>query len=825
MKKVFLIVVFAVVSSFAIPKPMESATSYNVLLIHGAYGSDQGFLSGFVDPAKLDEAYYATKPLDNGAQIGRYDETEKTDPHRLLYWLGPKIFEESYPTNQRESRIYQYRSFSNPANSSDSNAVELGDRKWHLPGTPFSKRRAMIEEAQEVKAKYTYFDNSQNKEVSLSGQVALDSMRQNPDLYRQLASRYILIGHSMGGVVSREWIQNSNYYHGEVDKVITLDSPHEGTGALNMQLDLANIEWSIGEYATTSLASVGLLYAALYGPVAKTVAISSVLWSMLGGFVNVVAPAIILGNLQNYKETDPLVEYVDPRKKGKGHIDYLRNIEPHDSLPMFRLLGGDSSITFTDPYSDVTDIVGAFVPEMFIMGFSNLFSQLFADKNEGFLNSFAMASKAGTLGILSHVSARAQGTNLVSKSSGWATGTKSLNDPMVDVDRYRFNAIPGGSDAPWRLFATTTEIVVLACVAIDVALSWFPAAAKAANVAAVFGSSVTLLNMATSLLGENLIKEVSDSHNLPIWANTLDALHKGTNSYSRINAGDTSWSPYLMEDFLYERPFVNLALSDTATLSKLQGMTDSARDASTLNRNCFYIGSKNGVNCAIGLFKSANDLNSTHKNQSLSGLTTPLRFKSESDWSKMGVKVDRWEMVDGLHPDGSENKKGVPIRHVERYEVPAITVEDWIEKYSFVVDDLMPHRLRQIRMNFNFQEEIAWECDIKKDPQADDACNVYKRTGGGQWDSVVVVDTVMENGKKVAKQRTLKTVKHPVLKNGQFDFIPDDYGYYNKLALQKDNQNTVTISTVNKIGLSNTQRFYYFVQGYGQHAPAFVAQA
>ena len=96
----------------------------------------------------------------------------------------------------------------------------------------------MIEEAQEVKAKYTYFDNSQNKEITLNGQVALDSIRKNPDLYRQLASRYILIGHSMGGVVSREWIQNSNYYHGEVDKVITLDSPHEGTGALNMQLGL-----------------------------------------------------------------------------------------------------------------------------------------------------------------------------------------------------------------------------------------------------------------------------------------------------------------------------------------------------------------------------------------------------------------------------------------------------------------------------------------------------------------------------------------------------------------------------------------------------------
>ena len=224
--KTFLCLIIAIVCVvFAIPKPMESATSYNVLLIHGAYGSDQGFLSGFVDPAKLDEAYYATKPLDNGAQIGRYDESDDTDPHRLLYWLGPKIFEEDYPTNQRESRIYQYRSFSNPANSSDSNAVELGNRTWYLPGTPFSKRRAMIEEAQEVKA--VAVDDTGKVYY---GQEALQMMRQNPDLYRQLPSRYILIGHSMGGVVSREYVQ-SGYYNDDVDKIITLGSPHEGTGA------------------------------------------------------------------------------------------------------------------------------------------------------------------------------------------------------------------------------------------------------------------------------------------------------------------------------------------------------------------------------------------------------------------------------------------------------------------------------------------------------------------------------------------------------------------------------------------------------------------
>ena len=41
--------------------------------------------------------------------------------------------------------------------------------------------------------------------------------------------------------MSREYVQNSDYYYGDVDKVITLDSPHEGTGALNMQLDMVDV--------------------------------------------------------------------------------------------------------------------------------------------------------------------------------------------------------------------------------------------------------------------------------------------------------------------------------------------------------------------------------------------------------------------------------------------------------------------------------------------------------------------------------------------------------------------------------------------------------
>ena len=228
-----LLVAFSAMS-WAVPKPMESITNYNVMMVHGAYGpkNDDGELQGF-DPGDYSQAIEATEHL-GAASMGSY-----TSNNRVTRWISHNILEEPKwekdSSYVRNSYVYNWRAFSNTRNSSKNNAVELGDRTWNKDKT-FGQRRALVEEAQEVKAWFVVDSNDTSK--NLHGQEALDSMRNHPDLFRQLASRYILIGHSMGGVVSREWVQNSNYYHGEVDKVITLDSPHEGTGALNMQLDL-----------------------------------------------------------------------------------------------------------------------------------------------------------------------------------------------------------------------------------------------------------------------------------------------------------------------------------------------------------------------------------------------------------------------------------------------------------------------------------------------------------------------------------------------------------------------------------------------------------
>ena len=213
MKKLLALVMVFAIMGWSIPKPMESIENYSVLMIHGAYGpkNSDGKLQGF-DPGNYPQAIDATEHL-GAASMGSY-----TSNNRVTRWISHNILEE--PTWEKDSSyvhhsyVYNWRAFSNTRNSSKNNAVELGDRTWNK-NKKFGQRRALVEEAQEVKASLRVSKNG--KDSLYIGQIALDTIRKNPDLFRQLASRYILVGHSMGGVVSREWIQNSNFYHGKVD--------------------------------------------------------------------------------------------------------------------------------------------------------------------------------------------------------------------------------------------------------------------------------------------------------------------------------------------------------------------------------------------------------------------------------------------------------------------------------------------------------------------------------------------------------------------------------------------------------------------------------
>ena len=766
-KRIVLFLIFTMICmTWAVPKPMESIENYNVLMVHGAYGSEKGIKAN----ANLKEADSASKFLGD-ATLGSY-----TSEDRITKWIGTNVFEEpdiGKKRNPANAYIYNWRSFTNPANSSLNNAHELADRQWNIAengASRFGKRRALFEEAQEVKATLRVSKNG--KDSLYVGQIALDTIRQNPDLYRQLASRYILIGHSMGGIVSREYVQG-DFYNGDVDKIITLDSPHEGTGALNMQIYKEARGWTDEKIrgllmkSMASMTATGILLAVMgMEPVSVEAGMCITLFSSaIAGGASI--PLTKIFSTEVYTKDDSLVHYVDPYQTGFGTIRNL-NALPYDAekLPMFRVLGSKNSMTFGDPTHVDYGLLGSLYLENFSLPVLNMIGQM---GGGGDLSTiYVNALTAGIAGIVG-IPLIEQGSSLVTEASGLGKHVRLLNDENVDVRKEQFNAAVQAESSDGD-FATAMGIASGAVLALDFTLGLInPAAAKAAKTGIVVAFSAT---MGFSVIGGAVatgFDDLAESHMMPLYKKNLEKWFGNTNSFSLVNAGGSEYTPYLMEDFLYERPFVNLALLDSATLNKLQGMSSSDRKKSTLNRNCYYLSDRENARCAVGLFANSGDLNSTHKMQSVASLS-PLRFKSSSDWSRMGVKVDRWEKVDGLTPSGELARNSVPIRHVERYAVPSIAVDDWIEKYSFVVDDLMPHRLRQIRMNFNYQEEIAWECDVKKDPDANDACTVYKRSGGGEW---AVDSSVGDSGR----------VRHPVQKNGIFDFVPRDCGYSSLCAM------------------------------------------
>ena len=120
MRNFLLLVMAFAITCLAVPKPMESVENYNIMLIHGAYGKEKGFFD-ITDSFRVNEAYAATRPLDNGAALGRYHENFDDEP-RLLHWLTTSVFEEpemdANDVHPKYSHVYQWRSFSNPANSS-----------------------------------------------------------------------------------------------------------------------------------------------------------------------------------------------------------------------------------------------------------------------------------------------------------------------------------------------------------------------------------------------------------------------------------------------------------------------------------------------------------------------------------------------------------------------------------------------------------------------------------------------------------------------------------------------------------------------------------
>ena len=89
--------------SWSVPKPMESVENYNVLMVHGAYGSDKGV-----------KANTGLKEADSTSEfLGKATLDSYTSDSRITKWLATTIFEEpdiGSKRNPSNAYIYNWRS-------------------------------------------------------------------------------------------------------------------------------------------------------------------------------------------------------------------------------------------------------------------------------------------------------------------------------------------------------------------------------------------------------------------------------------------------------------------------------------------------------------------------------------------------------------------------------------------------------------------------------------------------------------------------------------------------------------------------------------------
>ncbi|GBU24921.1 hypothetical protein R83H12_01557 [Fibrobacteria bacterium R8-3-H12] len=662
----------------------------------------------------------------------------------LRPWLKDNVFEEN------DTVIYLQRPFVNPAGSPFENGKEIGLSGWHTDDK-CSERRSLIEEAQEVKAK---------------GRPNLSDLRKDVTLRSSLPpTRNILIAHSMGGVASREYVQG-DFYKNDVDKVITLDSPHEGTQSLSMLIS-KHEDWGLNLFSlgTQFLGTGGVL--ASFGDDLFINYYAILLWTIGVSYgLSEVLDIFYLRPTFPYTSDDPLAYYIDPdnmrfKKKNEKTIKDLNAIkyDMDKQTPMFRLLYSTKALTFTDPKNSFAKkMINGFIPEALFVSTVNFYSQIQSDNPMNLKINSAFASMY--MGALLGFGLEDNGSSLIPSWSGSAKNTSFFNDMNVDVKKVPYDAAFNSGNITG--FASIIETATIAMIAAEVALSWSPQLKLAAKLGLMTSASLYALPLIAATIAP-FVADFDPSHRAPTMSKYQSQWKSSPNAYSKILGGSESYTPYQMEEFLYEKPFVNLRVNSVFN----SDWEDENKDTLGL----YGYDSVTGKYVSLGV--TAN-------------FTNPLSFKSNSDWEQMGAKKERWETTTGV---GSSK---IPIRHADRYPMPAFMVKNFIERYEFEVDDLMPHRLRQIRMNFNFNEDIAWECDVNKAETDPSACKVYKRTSNGEgWTYV-------------------KETAHPVQKNGLFAFKPREYYDSSGLGtIQKDNQNVVTISTVNKIGLANSQRFYY----------------
>lgn len=555
-------------------KPMESIERYNIILVHGAADS----LSGIdCESSSLKEPYAywvdsvsilnkiqgyediswdpSLNPFgDDGFDLTKMDTSYSTAVgmiKTLPDFIIDSILDGKKSVGDRaekdEKVVYLNRPFVNPANSPIVNGGEIGNRVWKGRGK-CSERRSLTEEAEEIRNK---------------GRNSLSLHRANSKIYRghndSLESYYthrnILIAHSMGGLASREYVQGDGY-NGDVDKVITLDSPHKGTHSLDGFLDMSH-------YIAYPFAESILQETFLYGtsvlimqrdPLVDNMAVISLSIGMLAAnTMNGVVQGITGAALgYGFKDDDPLVDYIRP---GSDALNTLNQKKWNDSLPMFRVLYGVGGLTFGSNKEYGQIYASVVVPDALYAMVKNITAQISHTEieNPAYWNNIVAS---GTLGLFGGLSLTDQGSILIPHWSGAGDGASIFEDPNANVQQEPFDAnenVNEGAVQGIAILATTIATLVAANILDAV----YPGLSKPTRLAIGISAAAILT---TYVLPPTIaaVMDMTENHKNPSQDYWQEKQKSKKNSYTKISGGSESVESYLLEDFLYEKPFVNL---------------------------------------------------------------------------------------------------------------------------------------------------------------------------------------------------------------------------------------------------------------------------
>lgn len=464
-----MVMIFMFLSAI-IAKPMESIDRYNIILVHGAADSLSGVDCKASD-LKTPFEYYVDstgdfKRIQGYVKEGMFwwSEDSRSTATGMMKtlpdWINDKILDGQ---TQDLLGIYLNRPFVNPANTPIVNGREIGNRTWK--GRDNCKvRRSLTEEAEEMR-------NGGRKDLVLKRNDDSLSYRKYKSDVGYSSHRNILIAHSMGGLASREYVQGDNY-NGDVDKVITLDSPHRGTYSLNGLLDMKRY---ISSTSIEALSQMALLYGTglilgYGGFTVNQTALLAITYGFVGlDALNALVDALVDIALQyGFKEDDPLTKYIVP---GSAELTALNGKKWNESMPSFRVLYGIGGLTFGSNEEYFQNFGSFFVPDGLLAMVKNIIAQASHTELDGaaYANNIVAG---GTLGLVGGLGLTDQGSILIPHWSGAGEGVSVFENGNPDFVRVSFSANEhtdqGNKDTNIMGIVAASNAALIACEALNV---------------------------------------------------------------------------------------------------------------------------------------------------------------------------------------------------------------------------------------------------------------------------------------------------------------------------------------------------------------------